>query len=83
MSVRTSVRVTVDAENKIEIPAEMREQLGIDSGSTLLVGVQDGSLVARIDPVEYVARMRGLGREIWEGVDPGEFIRQERDAWRD
>ncbi len=83
MSVRMSVRVTVDAENKIEIPAEAREQLGIASGSTLLVEVRDGSLVARIDPVEYVERLRGLGRDIWNGVDPGEYIRQERDAWRD
>ena len=80
MAVRTPVRVTVDDERKIEVPAEALEQLGIGSGSTLLVEVRDGALVARLDPVEYVERMRGLGREIWEGVDPVEYVRGEREA---
>ena len=25
--------------------------------------------------------LRGLGKEIWEGVDPVEYIKQERDSW--
>jgi hypothetical protein len=25
--------------------------------------------------------LRGLGKEIWEEVDPVEYVRQERDAW--
>jgi hypothetical protein len=25
--------------------------------------------------------LRGLGKEIWEGIDPGEYVKQERDSW--
>ena len=25
--------------------------------------------------------LRGLGKEIWEGVDPVEYIKQERNSW--
>ena len=25
--------------------------------------------------------LRGLGKEIWEGIDPVEYVKQERDSW--
>ena len=25
--------------------------------------------------------LEGLGKELWEGIDAAEFIRQERDSW--
>lgn len=25
--------------------------------------------------------LRGLGKEIWKGVDPAEYIRKERESW--
>jgi len=28
-----------------------------------------------------ILELRGLGKEIWEGIDPAEYVRQERDAW--
>ncbi len=32
-------------------------------------------------PRRSILELRGLGKEIWEGVDPQEYVRQERDAW--
>ena len=26
--------------------------------------------------------LRGLGKEIWEGIDPVEYVKQERDSWK-
>ncbi len=26
--------------------------------------------------------LRGLGKEIWRGIDPAEYIREERDSWQ-
>jgi len=31
--------------------------------------------------VDRARRLRGLRREVWEGIDTDEYIRQERDAW--
>ena len=28
-----------------------------------------------------ILELRGLGKEIWEGIDPDEYVRKERDAW--
>jgi len=38
---------------------------------------------ADVPPVRKrsLLELRGLGREIWEGVDPAEYVKQERDSW--
>ena len=28
-----------------------------------------------------ITDLEGLGKEIWNGTDPDEYIRQERDSW--
>jgi hypothetical protein len=28
-----------------------------------------------------ILELRGLGKEIWEGIDPDEYVRKERDSW--
>ena len=28
-----------------------------------------------------ILELCGLGKEIWEGIDPAEYIREERDSW--
>jgi len=39
--------------------------------------------VADVPPVRKrsLLELRGLGKEIWEGVDPVEYVKQERDSW--
>ena len=40
--------------------------------------------VADVPPVRKrsLLELRGLGKEIWEGVDPVEYVKQERDSWK-
>ena len=28
-----------------------------------------------------ILELCGLGKEIWEGIDPAEYIREERESW--
>lgn len=28
-----------------------------------------------------ILELRGLGKELWEGIDPVEYVRAERDSW--
>jgi hypothetical protein len=28
-----------------------------------------------------ILELRGLGKEIWAGIDPDEYVRKERDSW--
>jgi hypothetical protein len=32
-------------------------------------------------PRHSILELKGLGKEIWEGVDPDSYVREERDAW--
>jgi hypothetical protein len=32
-------------------------------------------------PKRSILELRGLGKEIWEGVDAQEYVNKERDSW--
>ncbi|HEY7035183.1 MAG TPA: AbrB/MazE/SpoVT family DNA-binding domain-containing protein [Thermomicrobiales bacterium] len=74
------VRVNTDYE--IVVPAEMRQKLRILPGDRLAIDIRDGYAVVRPEGQDYVELLRGLHREIWEGVDPQDYLRQEREAWQ-
>jgi AbrB family looped-hinge helix DNA binding protein len=71
-------RIKVSSKNQISIPAEARKKLKIKPGDTLLFDIRDGSATLMREPENYAEHLHGLGREVWEGVDVQEYIRQER-----
>jgi AbrB family looped-hinge helix DNA binding protein len=74
-------KVKVSSKLQISVPAEARRKLGIEAGDQLTVEVHDNSITLRPVPKSYSKRLRGLYRDLWDGVDPDEYVRQERDAW--
>lgn len=32
-------------------------------------------------PKRSITELRGLGKEIWQGIDAQEYVNQERDSW--
>lgn len=77
-----AIHVKVSSRYQIAVPAEARKRLGIQRGDRLLVEVRDGSLLLLPEPRDYPRHLRGLHREVWEGVEPQEYVGQEREAWR-
>ena len=77
-----TTRVKVSSRYQIAVPAAARKRLQITRGDRLLVDVRDGYLVLIPEPRDYSKRLRGLHREVWEGVEPQEYVRQEREAWQ-
>ena len=67
-----AVRVKVSKTHQIVVPSAARKQLGIKSGDALLVEVRDGYAVLLPEAQDDSRRLRGLHREIWEGVEPQE-----------
>lgn len=55
--------------------------MGLEPGATLLVEEREGFLILKPKPTDYVNRFRCLHREVWEGIDPVEYVRREREAW--
>lgn len=75
--------VKVSSKQQISLPSEARRRLGIQAGDRLTVQVVDDTLVLRRRPARPSERMAGIGRHIWDGVDPVERIRKMRDEWDD
>jgi AbrB family looped-hinge helix DNA binding protein len=75
----TRVRVTDDF--LVTVPDEARKRLNIERGDSLLVEVRDNSILLIPEPHDYAGRLRGLHREVWEGIDVDEYVRREREAW--
>lgn len=75
--------VTVGKDFQISLPAEVRRHLGIKQGDRLLVHVRGDHILLMRQPDDYSGALAGLDAELWNGVDPQEYIRREREAWTD
>jgi hypothetical protein len=58
---------------QLEIPDQLRLM------QALLSGVR--SEVTRETPQHSILELKGVGREIWQGVDVERYIREERASW--
>jgi AbrB family looped-hinge helix DNA binding protein len=75
--------IRVSKKHQVVIPREARRLLKIKQGSELLVNVKEDRIVLIPKPVDYVAHMAGLHKEVWEGIDATEYVKKERRAWED
>ena len=74
-------RVKVSSKHQIAIPAEARRKLNIKSGDTLIVEVIGEHLLIMREPEDWILFMRGLGKEVWAGVDPDKYVDELRGEW--
>jgi AbrB family looped-hinge helix DNA binding protein len=73
--------VTMSSKNQIVVPSEAREKLHLHAGVQLLVLCKDDRIVLIPKPDDFVERMKGLHRDVWQGTDAMEYLRQERENW--
>ena len=76
-----TTRVKVSSKHQIAVPAAVRRELSIEAGDYLLVDVEDGAIILIPKPSDPIEELRGLGREVWNGVDAQDYVDRERDAW--
>jgi len=74
--------VKVSKRNQISLPSAARKALDIRSGDRLVISVQGDLLVLVPRPNDYVERMAGLHKEIWEGIDALKYVDSERKEWQ-
>jgi AbrB family looped-hinge helix DNA binding protein len=73
--------VKVSTKHQIVVPSEARHALGIGAGDRLTVEVTPDSIVLRPRPRRASERLRGLGSDMWHGIDPVEYVRDLRREW--
>jgi AbrB family looped-hinge helix DNA binding protein len=73
--------VKVSTKHQIVVPSAARKALDIEAGDRLSVEVTPEGIILRPRPRRAGARLRGLGSEMWQGLDPVEYVRQLRQEW--
>lgn len=76
-----TTQVKVSSKYQIAVPASVRRKLSIKAGDYLLVEVEDGAIILVPKPIDPIEELRGLGREVWDGVDVQDYVDRERDGW--
>ncbi len=69
---------------QVVIPKEVRESLGISQGDKLEVYAKNHEIIMKKTKIEKPLSLRdlkGLGKEIWKGIDVEEYIKKERESW--
>jgi AbrB family looped-hinge helix DNA binding protein len=72
--------VTVSSKYQVVIPKKARESLGIKSGDKIIFDYRDGVVALLARPSDFVEFMRGLGSEVWKGVDVTDYLTGERET---
>lgn len=82
---RSSVSYTVSGKYQVVLPKAVRIQLGIKPGDVVTVSLLDDcQAVVRKRPKSVVARLDGLGSEVWESIGGAEqYLEGERKSWDD
>jgi hypothetical protein len=62
-----------------EILHRVRQELSPDEQLQLLTELS--RVTSARKPPRRLCELEGLGKEIWEGINPDEYVRQERDSW--
>ncbi len=71
--------VKVSTKHQISVPSAARRRLGIEPGDRLSVELTDDAIVLRRRPERPSERLRGLGSDVWSGLDPIAHVRKVRD----
>lgn len=67
------VSVRMAANGRVVIPAEVRNELGLDAGATLLLEIEDGT----IKLVPYAEVLRRVRAEVRRYIPPGQDLAAE------
>jgi bifunctional DNA-binding transcriptional regulator/antitoxin component of YhaV-PrlF toxin-antitoxin module len=71
-------------ENAVtHVPDEIIRKAGLKTGDQMIWYYDDVKkhIIIVSKPKSYAKTMRGLGSEVWKGLDPVRYIQEERDGW--
>ena len=75
--------ITQLGENyQISVPKDVREALQLKPGDQLEVTVENGQVIMT-PKTSHTSRLFGKHRQLWQNIDAVEYIRNERESWRD
>lgn len=79
--MKTTVKVS--SKYQIVIPREARKNLNLKEGDELIVKADQEKIIIYPQPKSYAKYSLGLGKETWKDKEATEYIKKERDTWKD
>ena len=76
------VAVKLGNRSQLIIPKKIREKIGVGPGRELLLQVSGNTIIVKLKPKNYTRHMCGLGKEVWKNIEPAEYVKKEREAWK-
>ncbi|HAG51830.1 MAG TPA: AbrB family transcriptional regulator [Deltaproteobacteria bacterium] len=76
-----SIITRVSRKSQIVIPKEIRKLIHLSEGDELIVDVEGDRIILKVKPKSYAKRLKGLHKEVWKGVDPKKYVKEERGSW--
>ncbi|NPV79244.1 MAG: AbrB/MazE/SpoVT family DNA-binding domain-containing protein [Firmicutes bacterium] len=74
--------VRIGKRGTMILPAGIRHKMDIRQGDEMLVEMDErGTLHMMKKPKDFAAALRNLHKDIWEGIDPIQYVREERASW--
>lgn len=64
-----------------EILNRAKDQLNIEQQQRLVEELSQHAARKNGPEQHSILELEGLGAEIWEGIDPDEYVAKERDSW--
>ncbi|MFB6182395.1 MAG: AbrB/MazE/SpoVT family DNA-binding domain-containing protein [Candidatus Magasanikbacteria bacterium] len=74
-------QVKISSKYQMVIPKQIREKLNIEKGDTVLVKKMDDGVYITNQPNSWSEYGKGLGKQVWEDVDPINYVREQRESW--
>ncbi|MGB4691238.1 MAG: AbrB/MazE/SpoVT family DNA-binding domain-containing protein [Atribacterales bacterium] len=75
--------IKLGSRYQIVIPAEIRKSMGLSERDELLVAKSGNAIVIIPKPKSYADHLMGLHKNVWQGVEPDAYVREERNSWGD
>lgn len=73
----------LDDNSYTKIPDEIIEKAGLKPGTDIiwLYDEKTGQIILMEKPESFAKSLRGLGKELWKGIDANAFVQEERSSW--
>ena len=74
--------VSLSTRGQLVIPKEARDKMGLQPGDKLTYDVTPDKITFRKTPKSYTEYMLGLHKEVWQDEDSEEYLKRERQIWK-
>ena len=75
-------KVKVGPKYQVVIPQSIRKKVSILPKREVMVEEINGAIFILPQPKSFTEFMFGLGKNVWEGIDPKAYVKKESADWK-